>query len=332
MDLNIMASMAEYKCKTPVIFIFFNRPQTMVKVLEQIRKVKPDKLYLVADGPRSEEEKSKTEECRRIAKEMVDWECQAIQVYAEKNMGCRDRVASGISYVLQREESAIILEDDCVPNISFFRFMDEMLERYRNEDKIYLVTGRNDLGKYDAQNYDYYFAHHGGAWGWGTWARSWDLYDINMIHWPEIRDKKGGYIRDWMGWKEWIYRKKVNEDTYKGIINTWDYQMSFTIQYHRKICIVPSSNLVKNIGDGIDATHTINIDEKILIPAYEMHFPLRHPSQITVHSSFDRMYSRQAYEKGFWIRYFFSAVKKMLKALTGKEYKRKDFPFIFVDR
>lgn len=329
MDLNTTVSMAEYKCKTPVIFIFFNRPQTMVHVLGQIRKTKPDKLYLIADGPRNEEEKSKTEKCRRIAKEMVDWECQVIQVYADKNMGCRDRVASGISYVLQREEKAIILEDDCVPNISFFRFMDEMLERYKGEDEVFLVSGRNNLGKYSEKDYDYYFAHHGPNWGWGTWARSWKLYDINMTQWPKIRDKKGGHLREWMGWKEWICKKKVNEETYTGAVNTWDYQMIFSLQYHRKICIVPSVNLVRNIGIGVDATHSAGTDEIAVVPAYEMKFPLRHPDKIKVYDKYDEAYSRQSFEKGFWKKNFFQIIKKVLKVLTGKEYGRNDFPLIF---
>lgn len=329
MDVQVTASAAEYRCKTPVIFIFFNRSKTMVHVLEQIRKVKPDKLYLVADGPRSEEERIKTDECRRIAKEMVDWECQAEQVYADKNMGCRDRVASGISYVLQREEKAIILEDDCVPNTSFFRFMDEMLERYQNDDRVFLISGRNDLEKYDEKTYDYYFVHHGVIWGWGTWARSWKLYDINMTHWPEIRDKNGGYIREWMGWKEWTRQKKSYENTYRGKIDTWDYQMAFSWQYHRKICVVPSINLVRNIGVDADATHTVGNYEIATVHTFEMKFPLRHPEKIAVHDDFDVAYSRQQFEKRFWISYCVQMVKKILKILTGKEYRREDFRSIF---
>ena len=329
MDLRTIEYETEYKCKTPVVFIFFNRPQTMVYVLEQIRKAKPDRLYLVADGPRHVDEKIKTEECRCIAKEMVDWECQVVQVYAEKNMGCRDRVASGISYVLQREEKAIILEDDCVPNISFFRFMDEMLERYKDEDRVFLVSGRNNHGKFNEKNYDYYFTHHGPNWGWGTWARSWKLFDINMTHWPEIRDKNGGHIREWMGWKEWICKKKANEDTYRGKINTWYYQMIFSLQYHRKICIVPSVNLVKNIGIGDDATHAVGADEIAAVPTYELKFPLRHPDKVVVYDEYDKAYSKQCFEKGFWKFCFFQIVKKILNVLTGKEYGRKDFPLIF---
>lgn len=328
MDLNTM----EYKCKTPVIFIFFNRPQTMVHVLEQIRKAKPDKLYLVADGPRNEEEKRRTEECRRIAKEMVDWECQVVQVYAEKNMGCRDRVVSGISYVLQREEKAVILEDDCVPNISFFRFMDDILERYKDNEAIFSASGRNHFGKYDEKKYDYHFTHHGSIWGWGTWARSWQLYDINMTHWPEIRDKNGGHIREWMRWRTWICRKKLYEDIYRGKIDTWDYQMNFSLQYHRKICITSSVNLVQNIGNGNDATHTVGKNRLFNVPVYELNIPLRHPEKVAVNRGYDKAYSRKIIEKGFWGfgKYcFIQLSKQLLKIITGKEYGRKDFPNIF---
>ncbi|MCM1303082.1 MAG: hypothetical protein NC305_08500 [Lachnospiraceae bacterium] len=329
-DLGVLESVSEYKCKSPIVFIFFNRPHAMIKVLERIRQVRPDKLYLVADGPRNEEEKSKTGECRCIAQEMIDWDCQVVKVYAEKNMGCRNRVVSGISFVLQQEESAIILEDDCVPSISFFRFMDEMLERYKENDEVYYVAGRNEVGKHDEQNYDYYLSHHGGIWGWGTWERSWKIYDVDMVHWPEIRDKKGGHVREWMGWKEWVRKKRLNEDTYNGKINTWDFQMTFTMQYHRKTCIVPSVNLVQNIGVGPDATHTsMKVDKRFSLPAYEMNFPLRHPENIAVHNGYDRAYSREVFEKGFWRYLLLQIIKRGLKVLTGKEFGRKDFPLLF---
>lgn len=315
---------SEYICKTPVIFIFFNRPNTMKQVLEQIRRVKPEKLYLVADGPRSEEELDKVKECRCIVDKMIDWNCQVIKVYAEKNLGCRNRVSSGISFVLEREEKAIILEDDCVPNISFFRFMEEMLEFYKNDEDVYLVSGRNHFGKYDDKRYDYHFSNHISVWGWGTWARSWRLYDINMTYWPEIRRKKGGHLREWMGWKEWMCRRKSFDDTYKAKINTWDYQLELAMIFNRKISIVPSNNLIRNIGNGIDATHTMKEDNLINVPAYELTFPLRHPKTIVVNAKYDKLYSKMFIEKGALKNSIYRNIKEFLKILTGKEISKKD--------
>ena len=267
----------EFKLTTPVAFIIFNRPDVTFRVFERIRRAKPTQLFIIADGSRpdkGEVEAEKCEQCRSII-DKVDWDCEVHVNFAEKNMGCKNRVYSGISWVFENVDEAIILEDDCLPSLSFFRFCQELLEKYRNDTRIMTIAGSNH--NY-AEEFDesYNFVSRIYCWGWATWKRSWDLMDVDMTLWAECR--KGDYLRKILSHKEYVELTNEFQLTYEGKIDTWDYQFLFSVYINHGLCIIPKINLVWNIGFGLDATHTANpLDKNAFYLDEEIEFPLIHP-------------------------------------------------------
>ena len=169
---------------TPVVFIIFNRPDTTQKVFDEIKKVKPKKLFVISDGPRKPSEEKLCVETRKII-DGVDWECEVLKNYSDKNLGLKERISSGLNWVFNNTEEAIILEDDCVPDQSFFKFCEEMLDRYRGNKNIMMIGGSNPLKDFEIEN-AYTFSKYYQIWGWATWKRAWDKYDIDMKGWGVV--------------------------------------------------------------------------------------------------------------------------------------------------
>ena len=264
---------------TPVAFIIFNRPDVTFKVFERIRRAKPTQLFIIADGPRPDRggvEVQKCTQCRTV-KDMVDWECEVHLNFAEKNMGCKNRVYSGISWVFENVDEAIILEDDCLPSLSFFRFCQELLEKYRYDTRVTTIAGMTTIPE-DSFDGSYGFWSMPITWGWATWKRSWDLMDINMTYWPEI--KKSGYLKRVFPPNSWLNTSNEYTRTYEGKINTWDYQFQFSNIINHALCIVPKVNMVRNIGHGHrDATHTFDpLSKARFVLEENIDFPLIHPN------------------------------------------------------
>lgn len=241
--------------KTPVLFIFFNRPETTAKVFQAIRAAKPDRLFLAADGPRPGKERE-SENCRRTratVEEMIDWPCEVQRLYREDNLGCRIAVSSAIDWFFNHAEEGIILEDDTLPSESFFHFAAIMLERYRHDDRVMHVSGNNHQHGRIRGDGAYYASRFAHSWGWATWRRAWNLYDREMTGFPENWDQ----IADGCGLAKrlakWWHLALSN--TLKGVVNTWDFQWHYIVMKHRGICLVPNRNLVINIGVGEAATH-----------------------------------------------------------------------------
>jgi hypothetical protein len=275
---------------TPVALFIFNRPKKTRRVLNQIAKVEPSRLLVVADGPRNDhpEDPERCEAVRTVINEQVNWGCDLRRKYADSNLGLRNRFATGLKWIFKQEREAIILEDDCLPNESFFRFCDEMLEKYRDDKRIMDISGTNHLEKWKSNEQDYHFSFNGGIWGWATWRRAWELYDPGMELWGnnEARKRLKDVIVDdnQFGYLEYIYNK-----TYTGEINTWDYQWGFARQINSALSIIPSKNLVSNIGFGEAATNTTREDSGISnIPRHEMGFPVDHPKYVAVDRGYDR--------------------------------------------
>ena len=245
--------------KTPIAFIIFNRPDTTAKVFESIRKAKPSKLLVIADGPRLDKigEAEKCVETRKII-EGVDWECEVITNYSDVNLGCKIRPSSGIDWVFEQVEEAIILEDDCLPEHTFFAYCEELLEKYRYDTRIAAISGTNVQSGQRRTNDSYYFSRYMHVWGWATWRRSWQNYDIKMKQWPIVRD--GDWLQDILtdklaikNWQETFQR------VYDGEIDkAWDYQWVFACWIQSGLIISPNINLISNIGFGPGATHTFN--------------------------------------------------------------------------
>ncbi len=242
--------------ETPILFLVFNRPEMTQQVFETIKQVKPKYLYIAADGPRegNDNDNVKCEKVRKYVLANIDWEGEVKTLFREKNLGCGKGVSSAITWFFENVEEGIILEDDCVPSLSFFNYCSTLLEKYRNNDNIY-VLGGNNFQKRKRGNASYYFSAYGHIWGWATWRRAWKKYDFTL----ETFDDQKFYkcLENYFSTKqEKEYWLNIFNMMKQSLIDTWDYQWTFTQWYNNAINILPNVNLVKNIGFTEEGTHT----------------------------------------------------------------------------
>ena len=270
--------MSEFKLNTPVALLIFNRPDTTERVFNAIAKARPLKLLVVADGPRPQRE-GEAELCAqtRAIINRVDWDCEVITEFADSNMGCKRRVASGIDWIFEQVEEAIILEDDCLPDPSFFRYCEEMLKRYRDNERVGMVSGGNlQFGRQRGSG-SYYFSKYTHIWGWASWRRAWKHYDRDLTLWPAFRDQglltqlfeTSGEQEYWRNSFQWVH---------EGSLDTWDVSWTFTAITHGMLQVVPNVNLISNIGFGANATHTHVVGVHANMPTQPIEFPLVHPT------------------------------------------------------
>ncbi|MEI2418835.1 hypothetical protein V6O07_01055, partial [Arthrospira platensis SPKY2] len=268
----------QWQLKTPVAFFIYKRPDTTENVFEAIRQVQPPKLLVISDGPKAgvSGEAEKCMKARAII-DKVDWDCEVITNYSRKNLGCRQRVASGLDWVFQQVESAIIVEDDCLPEPTFFRFCEELLERYRDDERVMQISGTNTQYGNERTKDSYFFSIYKRAWGWASWRRAWNHYDVNMTQWEKLKNTN---------WLEYILRDKqavkywsnIFQWTYEGQIDTWDHQWQLTCWIHNGLSIIPSVNLVTNIGCSPEGTNCIDPNDILAnLPKEKISFPLKHP-------------------------------------------------------
>ena len=270
---------------TPVLFIVFNRPQETKQVFEAIRQRAPAYLYIAADGPRDNKagEKELCEQVRQIVA-AVDWPCEVKTFLREQNAGCRRAVSEAITWFFSHVEQGIILEDDCLPDASFFTYCQVLLEKYKDDESIISIGGTN-LGYRFEGNHSYAFARFMNMWGWATWKRAAKMVDYNMQHWKKLP------------FKNLFLQKKLQRDIFKldynwikfwknyfnltasGAMDTWDYQWIFTQLLYKKLSVFPAQNLIKNIGFSKGATHTFDPGHPVTkLMVQSMTFPLQHPS------------------------------------------------------
>lgn len=282
--------------KTPVLLIGFNRPDNMGKVFAQIRKAKPDVLYIAVDGPRESKigENKLCEECRDIAK-LVDWPCEVHTLFRKKNVGCALGVSGAISWAFEKEDRLIILEDDCVPDVSFFSFCDQMLEKYENDTRVWQVCGRSyhpDSSFFGGA--DYLFSHYSHIWGWATWKRCWTKFDIKMGDFPEYI-KIGGAYNVFQSPKLAKKANKFSKSIYSNIeivsSHTWDYQWGYVKEKNGGLGIVPRFNLIKNIGTESGAhANGVYVDS---LPVSQMPDALNHPIFVIDNAAYDEYHSKK---------------------------------------
>lgn len=273
----------------------------MARVMEKVREVRPAVLFGISDGPKAEnlEILKGVEESRRVFREAIDWPCHSELLERKTNQGSYLSVSKGLDWVFEKVNETIILEDDTVPDISFFRFTAELLERFRGDDRIGSVCGSNfdalsdwtDSGSYRSTRY-----HHG--WGWGTWKRAWQYFDreeklLSKI--PKI--KKENWMK--LSRREWAYWERCFQRTYARKLDAWDYRWTLSLWMNHMTCIIPQVNLVQNIGFDNQATHTVEREFANL----EMHhvqsiaFPLRMPQEKQVDWRLDDRVFRGHYER-----------------------------------
>jgi hypothetical protein len=263
---------------SPVALFVFNRPETARRVFQVIAQYRPATLLVVADGPRNAAEKVRCDETRRVI-EAVDWDCRVLTNFSETNLGCRRRMSSGISWVFEQCEQAIILEDDCLPDLSFFRFCEELLIHYKDDERVGLISGFN-CGVACEDEVSYAFSRSVSVWGWAAWRRSWSRYDLTMKDWPRLRNTN--WLTDLLGTPAFTPQwTNIFDRVHAGKVDTWDYQWVFSCLHQRMLSIVPTRNLIQNIGFDLDATHTTSADNPLAqVAAVSMPFPLRHPTSV----------------------------------------------------
>lgn len=261
---------------TPILFLIFNREDTSFQVLEAIKKVKPAKLYIASDGSRDHVE-NEFETCQKLREQIlssINWSCEIKTLFRDKNLGCKIAVSSAIDWFFEHEEYGIILEDDCLPNHSFFFFIQELLLKYQNNFNIGMISGNNFIPEYKVTD-SYLFSYHCHIWGWGTWRRAWKLYDISLSSWNNTAlTTKYSNKSELQYWNN-IFKKIKNNE-----INTWDYQWVYTCISNDLLSIIPSHNLVQNIGFDERATHTKTVLDFYNVSSSEINFPIIHPEVI----------------------------------------------------
>jgi hypothetical protein len=306
------------KLMTPVVIMVFNRPEPTRRVFAAIAKAQPARLLVIADGPRLDQpgESEKCAEVQRVVSS-VDWPCKVDTNFAAENMGCRKRVISGLNWAFSLVEEAIILEDDCLPDHSFFQYCAELLERYRENRQVGLISGFNFEGSFNHSS-SYYFTSLMSIWGWATWRRSWQQYDEHMKSWPETK-KSGLLKRLFPSQRVVAYWENMFDKMYAGTgPNTWDYQWIFASFSRNWVNILPSTNLVQNIGFAQDATHTKKSDPLAAIRADTMAFPLRHPSTTTPWQTRTMKLQKIAFARSFFLRVGLK-ISKTLKRIGAEE-------------
>lgn len=288
--------MSDWKLDTPVAFIIFNRPDTTERVFAEIAKARPPKLLVVADGPR-ESRKGEAEKCAatRAIIERVDWDCEILTNFSDVNLGCKRRVSSGIDWVFEQVEEAIILEDDCLPDPTFFRYCQELLERYRHDQRVGLISGDNFQFGHRRNDDSYYFSKYVHIWGWASWRDRWaGSYDVTMVKWPSIRDE--AWLFDMLGnAREARFWNRIFERVYRGEIDTWDYQWVFTNWVEARSTILPTRNLISNIGFDANATHTTGDSELANLATASLDFPLKHPVGMIRNAQADAFSERKCF-------------------------------------
>jgi hypothetical protein len=286
--------------KTPILFLIYNRPEYTQKVFDSIKKVKPEKLFVSADGPKenNEGDEKLCQNTRDILKQ-IDWECELHTNFKEQNHGCRLGVSQGINWFFEHVEEGIILEDDCLPCESFYFYCEKLLKKYKNEEKIMMISGSNPVTEIKLDS-DYFFSRFFHIWGWATWKRAWQKFDLEMKDWHEHKNRK---ILDKIfshNIDNKIFIEQMFDDAYgNDKSSVWSLQWTYSCLINDGLVILPSHNLVSNIG--LKGVHEMNEDQ-LFLKTKEINInDLKHPNSIKIDSNIENL----IFEK--------SGLKKLIK-------------------
>jgi hypothetical protein len=292
---NTIICRSTHQITVPVLFLVFNRIDLTKETFEAIRKAKPQKLYIASDGARESRhgEGLKVDSIREFVLNSIDWECEVKTLFRKKNLGCKNAISEAIDWVFENEDKAIILEDDCVPSMSFFYYCQEMLEKYEQDDNIMHISGTYYLEDYAKINSSYYLSKLLGIWGWATWKRAWRHYDSSMEGYTTNRDS--GLILEYFHDYDITNLKiKYFDDVFYNQNGTnWDPVWAYAIVKNNAFCISPTVNLVKNTGfqDGIEATHGAIDSFKIYSDFdYDNYDNISHPDILIYNLDIDTMH------------------------------------------
>jgi len=280
---------------TAVLFLIFNRLDTTKQVFEAIRQAKPPRLYVAADGARAnkEGEAEKVHAVRDYILQNINWECEVKTLFREKNLGCKYAVSGAIDWFFENEEMGIILEDDCLPEISFFWYCEELLNKYKNDLRIWHINGNNfDLNVKNNINSSYTFTRFPQVWGWASWSNRWKSYDKNLSSWVNNSQNTILALQTTLNIskQEALTLKNNFKKAAMGQIDTWDYQWQATVILNHGIVISPKHNLISNLGYGLDATHTKGDDKRTFLQTAPVALPLKHQVHFLINSETENFY------------------------------------------
>jgi len=283
----------------PLLLIAFNRPEPTARVFAVLRQLQPERLYVACDGPRPERpgEAERCSQVRELIEGSIDWPCELQTQYQAANLGCRRGVTAALDWFFDQVEEGIVLEDDILPDPSFFPFCQELLERYRHDTRIGAIAANNHQRSAPADGSSYRFSIYSHCWGWASWRRAWRCNDPNLAGWPAFRgggwlEQLGGheFARIWGGWLDALHA---------GRIDTWDMVWQFSCWQQGLLTVIPEVELVENIGFTSEATHTID-ERSPLAERGAIAFPLRHPAVIQADRQRDADTFRRLYRRSPW--------------------------------
>ncbi|MFC5413068.1 nucleotide-diphospho-sugar transferase [Larkinella bovis] len=309
----------------PILFVVFNKVEETKKVFNVIRSQKPLRLFIASDGPRLEK-KGESEKCQHIRGwilDNIDWECEVKTLFRDFNAGCGRGPSDAITWFFQHVDEGIILEDDCLPNESFFRFCGELLNRYRDNEQVSIISGNNfqPIQPMPIQS-DYYFSVFPSSNGWATWKRSWQGFDFYINNWPTINKKslsgflftEKKYSMWWLNHFQWLYNNRPND--------MWDFQFHYLCMVRKQLAVIPRVNLVKNIGYGPDATHSQDPNNYFAnVPTHNLSFPLIHPNFIDRNIEADIFIQRTLFGETEIVSYY-KKLKRFIKSIIRKKISR----------
>jgi hypothetical protein len=276
--------------RSAVLFLVFNRPETTGRVFEAIRAARPPRLYVAADGPRPGRP-TEEEACRLVRQvaTQVDWPCEVKTLFRERNLGCRKAVSNALAWFFEEEPEGIILEDDVLPAPTFFEYCDELLERYRDDERVSMIAGCNLVAEELDVDQSYLFSNYCNIWGWATWRRMFAHYDVAIADWPSFRDR-GGLLQISGGNALFAgYWSRIFDAVHAGRIDTWDYQWTFACWSRGGLTVLPAVNQIENLGFGAGATHTRAEAPGFIVRlrARPLATPLTHPAVVAVNKKAD---------------------------------------------
>jgi hypothetical protein len=274
---------------TPILFLIFNKPDSIRKVFDQIRKIQPQRLYIAADGPRRNRigEEDLCIQAREVI-DSVDWPCTIQTLFREKNFGCKKAVSEAISWFFEQEEYGVILEEDCLPDLSFFPFCEELLIKYKDDDRIGHIGGNCFLPGVvkDGLSYDFCSITH--IWGWATWRRVWKNVEVDFPFWIKYKKRRSSLFCN--KWEEIYFTSFISDAlSHKNGLNPWAVFYYYSLRLQHQLSIYPAVNMVSNIGlNDTNATHTLKASSKLYVPAQKMNFPLQHPDFVMDNKTINR--------------------------------------------
>ena len=307
--------------ETPILFLTYRRYETAKKVFEEIKKIKPSKLYFASNAPNINiiDDYQRVLNVRSLVKE-INWDCEVKTLFREEHLSVKDSIPSSIDWFFENEESGIILEDDCLPSVSFFKFCHELLHLYKDDFNVMSIGGTS-LTLFET-NFSYYFSRRVHIWGWATWRRAWNKYDKKIQDWPLVIQDKNSFLQQIPSIERYFWRKTFDL-VYHNKLITWDYQWEYKVRQCESFSIIPSKNLIKNIGFSPEAQFTKDVNSfESKLKCYELDFPLIHPKkyyinkkaeQFTVRSVLKISHIKNLINNYIFLEKVYLFIKKIIK-------------------